>query len=67
MKTIEVSLPQKLEVEVENYVKEGWFFNEEDVVRVALQEFIHHNKFRLTEKFMKEDIEWALKTKEMNI
>lgn len=66
MKTIEVSLPRKLEVEVENYVKKGWFSNEEEVMRVALQEFIRHNRLRLTEEFMKEDIEWALKVKEMS-
>ncbi len=66
MKTIEVPLPQKLGVEVENYVKQGWFSDEKEVMRVALQEFIRHNKVRLMEEFMKEDIEWALKAKEMS-
>lgn len=61
MKTIKVSLPEKLEIELENYVKSGWFADEGEVVRAALQEFIRHNKLKLMEQFMKEDIEWALK------
>jgi Arc/MetJ-type ribon-helix-helix transcriptional regulator len=63
MKTIKVSLPEKLEMELENYVKDGWFTDEAEVVRTALQEFIRHNKLKLMEQFMKEDIEWALKVK----
>jgi Arc/MetJ-type ribon-helix-helix transcriptional regulator len=63
MKTIKVSLPKKLEIELENYVKSGWFKDEADVLQTALQEFIRHNKLKLMEQFMKEDIEWALKVK----
>lgn len=64
MKTIKVSLPDKLAIEVENYVKHGWFTNEEELIRTSLQEFIRHNRPKLMEQFMKEDIEWALKVKE---
>ena len=63
MKTIKVSIPDKLGVEVDNYVKSGWFTDEADLLRVALQEFIRHNRLTLMEQFMKEDIEWALKVK----
>lgn len=63
MKTVKVDLPEKLAMEVENYVKGGWFSDESEVVRVALQEFIRHHRVELIEKFMKQDIEWALKTK----
>jgi len=64
MKTIKVSLPEKLGMEVENYVKSGWFTNGAELLQFALQEFIRHNKIKLMEQFMKEDIEWALKVKE---
>ncbi len=60
---IKVSLPEKLGIEIENYVTNGWFIDESEVLRAALQEFIQHNRFRLMERFMKEDIEWALKVK----
>ena len=63
MKTINVPLPDKLVAEVENYVKSGWFTDEADLMRTALQEFIRHNRLKLKEQFMKEDIEWALRAK----
>jgi Arc/MetJ-type ribon-helix-helix transcriptional regulator len=63
MKTIKVPLPEKLGKEVENYVKSGWFTDEAELIRAALQEFIRHNRLKLMEQFMKEDIEWALKVK----
>jgi Arc/MetJ-type ribon-helix-helix transcriptional regulator len=63
MRTIKVSLPEKLGIEVENYVRSGWFSDEAEVVRTALQEFIRHNRLKLMEQFMKEDIQWALKLK----
>ncbi|MBU0701541.1 CopG family transcriptional regulator [bacterium] len=61
MKTIEVPLPCKLEMEAQNYVNSGWFIDEAELLRTAFQEFIRHNKLKLMEQFMKEDIEWALK------
>lgn len=63
MKTIKFSLPEKLGIEVENYVKSRWFTNKTELLRFALQEFIRHNRIKLMEQFMKEDIEWALKVK----
>jgi len=62
MKIVKVDLPEKLALEIENYVKGGWFNDESEVVRAALQEFISHHRLELIEKFMKQDIEWALKT-----
>lgn len=63
MKTIKVSLPDKLSREVETYVKSGWFSDESELLRVALQEFILHNRLKLMDQFMKDDIEWALQVK----
>lgn len=63
MKTIKVTLPEKLCIEVDNYIKSGWFTDEGELVRTALQEFIRHNRIKLTDQFMREDIEWALKVK----
>jgi len=63
MKTIKVNLPEKLAIEVESYVKGGWFSDEAEFMRVALQEFIRRHRLELMERFMQEDIEWALKIK----
>ncbi len=63
MKTINVNIPEKLEIEIEKYIKGGWFSNEAELMREALREFILHHRPMLVEKFMEEDIEWALKVK----
>jgi Arc/MetJ-type ribon-helix-helix transcriptional regulator len=63
MKTIQVDIPEKLVNEIEEYVKEGWFNNEGELMREALREFIRHHRPMLMEKYMEEDIEWALKVK----
>jgi len=61
MKTIQVELPEKLAAELEAYVKTGWFSSEAEVVRAALMEFVRRNRVGLLERFMRDDIEWALK------
>lgn len=63
MKTINVDIPDKLEIEIEKYIKSGWFSDEAELMREALREFIFHHRPILVEKFMEEDIEWALKMK----
>lgn len=63
MKTVKIDLPEKLAIEMESYVKGGWFSNEAELMRVALQEFIRHHRLELMERFMQEDIEWAVKIK----
>lgn len=63
MKTINVDIPEKLEIEIEKYIKGGWFSNESELMCEALREFIHRHRPILMEKFMEEDIEWAVKTK----
>jgi Arc/MetJ-type ribon-helix-helix transcriptional regulator len=64
MKAIQVELPDKLAAEIEHYVKTGWFSSEAEVVRAALMEFVRRNRVDLLERFMREDIEWALGQKE---
>lgn len=44
-------------------MKGGWFTDEAELLRIALQEFIRHNKIKLTEQYFKEDIKWALSFK----
>lgn len=63
MKAIQVELPEKLAAEIEAYVRTGWFGSEAEVVRAALIEFIRRNRVELLERFMRDDIEWALRSK----
>jgi len=64
MKAIQVELPEKLAAEIEAYVKTGWFNSEADVIRAALMDFVRRNRVDLLERFMRDDIEWALRQKE---
>jgi len=61
VKTIHVDIPEELGREIEKYVQGGWFNSEEELMREALREFISHRRPLLSEKFMEEDIEWAMK------
>jgi Arc/MetJ-type ribon-helix-helix transcriptional regulator len=63
MKTIQIELPDQLAAEVERYVKTGWFSSEAEVIRAALLEFVRRNRVERLERFLREDIQWALKQK----
>lgn len=63
MKTIQIELPEKLAAEIEGYVKTGWFSSEAEVIRATLMEFVRRNRVGLLERFMRDDIEWALRQK----
>lgn len=59
MKTLAFEVPDRLAHELEDFVRAGWFANEEELVRFALAEFLQRNKFRLQEEYQLEDIRWA--------
>jgi Arc/MetJ-type ribon-helix-helix transcriptional regulator len=63
MKTIQLELPDSLAAEIETYVKTGWFSSEPEVIRAALIDFVRRNRVDQLERFMRDDIEWALRQK----
>lgn len=63
MKSVQVELPDKLAAEVEAYVRAGWFASEADAIRTAVAEFIRRNRLELLDRFMRDDILWALRLK----
>ena len=63
MKSIQIELPEKLAHELDAMVKEGWFRNEGEAVRLALLEFVRRHRLDLVERFQREDIAWAIKQK----
>lgn len=64
MKAIHVEVPDKLAAEIEAYVRAGWFGSEAEVIRAAVADFVRRRRLELLERFMRDDIEWALKQKE---
>lgn len=59
METIQVELPTRLTTQVKFLVQDGWFADENEVIRAALQEFLAHNRFVLAEQFQMDDIAWV--------
>ncbi len=60
MQAFSVEVPDKVAIELERLVADGWFASKNEVIRLALLEFIRHYQFTLIEQFQREDIEWAL-------
>ncbi|MBX3002226.1 MAG: CopG family transcriptional regulator [Caldilineaceae bacterium] len=63
MKSIQIELPDKRAVEVNALVEEGWFANENEIVHLALAEFVRRYRLALMEQFHRDDIAWALQQK----
>ena len=61
MKPVQLELPDTLAAEVEALVQSGWFRSQDELVRLALAEFIQRHRFELLERFQREDIAWALR------
>ncbi|HSX78151.1 MAG TPA: CopG family transcriptional regulator [Candidatus Saccharimonadia bacterium] len=64
MKSIQIELPEKLAAVLATIVQQGWFRSEEEVLRLALFEFLRRHPLALTEQFQREDIAWALRQKD---
>lgn len=63
MKTIMVELPNKAAAEISHYVRAGWFASDAEAVRAAMMEFVRRNRVEMLDRFMREDIAWALRQK----
>ena len=61
MKTLSIDIPDNLAAQINDYVKAGFFPSEPDMILAAMSEFVRRNRVDLTERFAREDIEWAKK------
>jgi len=61
LKTLSIKIPDNLAIQINNYVKAGFFNSEPDVLLAAMSEFVRRNQIDLMERFAREDIEWAKK------
>lgn len=60
MTTIDLKLPQQLENGMREFVAQGWFTDEGELIREALRRYLDAHETDLMEKFIKDDIEWGL-------
>jgi Arc/MetJ-type ribon-helix-helix transcriptional regulator len=63
MTIVQVELPEKTAQALDALVKNGWFTDRADAIRLALIEFLGRNRLALMEQFQEEDIRWALDQK----
>lgn len=60
MRTVTLRLPPKTLGEIKRYVKAGWFVSDDEAIRAAVFEFVRRNRLEVVDRFMREDIAWAL-------
>lgn len=60
MKSLELELPDRVVVELEELVKAGLYPNAQEAVRHALSDFLRRHASALAENHQREDIAWAL-------
>ena len=60
MKSLRIDLPDEMAAELQNLVSAGWFISQDELVRIAILEFLKNHRMQLMEKFQLEDIDWAL-------
>lgn len=60
MKTLEIKLPDALAARLEELIDEGRFTGEAEIVRLALAEYLRRRPFELEERFLREEVDWAL-------
>jgi Arc/MetJ-type ribon-helix-helix transcriptional regulator len=63
MKTIQVEIPEALGKQIDALIQGGWFADDAELTRAALRDFLRRNRPELMERFLQEDIDWALRQK----
>lgn len=62
--TIQAELPPELLAWAQAYVKEGWSGDFNDLLAEALRRYLESHTPEVTEKFLREDLEWGLNGKD---
>ena len=64
METIPAKVTEKLVLEMDELVKEGWYANRSEFIRDAIRDMIKKTKLEMLEEAIKEDIKWGLHGKD---
>lgn len=59
--TIQVELPSELVSQARAMVEQGWAGGVDELVAEALRRYLDSHSVRLTEHFVREDVDWGLK------
>ena len=64
MLTVPAKLTEKIVMEAQELIKEGWYANKSRLIRAALRDLIRKNKAQRLETAIKEDVMWGLHGKD---
>lgn len=67
MKTIPAKITERLELEMEQIIKQGWYANKSEFIRDAIRQAIQKIKLEELEAAIKEDIAWGLYGKQSGV
>ena len=60
METIPAKVTEKLVLEMDELIKEGWYANRSELIRDAIREMVKRVKIEMLEQAIREDVEWGL-------
>ena len=63
-KTVQTKIPEQLLHQANELVKEGWISDLNALFAEALRRYIESHQSRLTESFIREDVQWGLHGKD---
>lgn len=61
---VETQIPDQLWRQAQNMVTEGWINNMDALVAEAIRRYVESHQQTLSERFIREDIEWGLHGKD---
>ena len=61
---VETKIPDQLWQQAQNMVTEGWINNMDALIAEAIRRYVESHQQTLTERFIREDIEWGLHGKD---
>jgi Arc/MetJ-type ribon-helix-helix transcriptional regulator len=61
METIPAKITVRLENEMDELIREGWFANRSELIRTAVRDLVRRTRLEQLETAIKEDITWGLK------
>jgi len=60
MLTVPAKMTERLVMEAEELIKEGWYANKSELIRDAVRNLIDRKKLEKLEKSIREDVQWGL-------
>jgi Arc/MetJ-type ribon-helix-helix transcriptional regulator len=61
MKTVEATIPEQLNLQIDALVERGWFRSRDQLFSEAIRRFLESHRPELMERFVRQDVAWGLR------